>query len=607
MEILNYINGEWAKPNVKENLDVINPATGQVIAKTPIGTKVDVETSAKAASDAFPAWRQTPVQDRVQYLFKLRELLKANHDEIARMITNECGKTFEEAKAEMVRAIYRDVDPRLHGAAALSALAHLEDLVARGLRQTTHTFNAMEPLNHREPGTVGAALTLPQLSCELIADNIHVHPAAQKILVDAKTPAGVILITDAIRPAGLPPGDYMLDDRPVNNRTGAVRLADGTLAGSVLTMERALQNICAAAGRSLAEMWPASSLNAARAIGVIASIAGVYAVRARMLGITDERWHHGVMNIGVRPTFTAGRSIEVHLLDIAPELYGTTLRVECIARLRDETRFDGVEAAAVDLHEPDRAERGLGDSFGADEAARRMAHWRAAVDGRLAPVLRANLMEHSCVFTGGLTVNRPNAHLAQQLIETLLKESGVAHMRSTGRLEDFPVVMRRRDGRWLTDRPIAVGEARELVHDAVLAPASASASTSALVLATRQVGLDQARHSIALLGRLLRLGRGRLPLRLVALLLLSAAAAAAAAAALLPRISSRLWLHGRGRRGRLGARLLLVRGGRIVGLSALLQIRWVLSRGCRIDRLGGRLLYLHLYQLFSRDRIFLSL
>jgi N-acetylglucosamine-6-phosphate deacetylase len=140
--------------------------------------------------------------------------------------------------------------------------------VNRGVSQVTHTFNAMQPLGHREPGTVGAALTLPQLTCELIADNIHVHPAAQKILVDSKTPAGVILISDAIRPAGLPPGDYMLDDRPVNNRTGAVRLADGTLAGSILTMERALQNICAATGRPLTEMWPTSSLNAARALGL---------------------------------------------------------------------------------------------------------------------------------------------------------------------------------------------------------------------------------------------------------------------------------------------------------------------------------------------------
>ena len=105
MEILNYINGEWVKSDTSDSLDVINPATGQPIAQTPLGSRGDVDAAAKAASEAFPAWRRTPVQDRVQYLFKLRDLLKANHDEIARIITNECGKTFEEARAEMVRAI----------------------------------------------------------------------------------------------------------------------------------------------------------------------------------------------------------------------------------------------------------------------------------------------------------------------------------------------------------------------------------------------------------------------------------------------------------------------------------------------------------------------
>ncbi|NWG34572.1 MAG: CoA-acylating methylmalonate-semialdehyde dehydrogenase, partial [Chloroflexi bacterium] len=105
MEILNYINGEWVKPDAREYFDVINPATGQVIARTPLCGKADVDAAAGAASAAFPAWRRVPVQDRVQYLFKLRDLLKANIDEISKLITNECGKTFDESKAEMVRAI----------------------------------------------------------------------------------------------------------------------------------------------------------------------------------------------------------------------------------------------------------------------------------------------------------------------------------------------------------------------------------------------------------------------------------------------------------------------------------------------------------------------
>jgi len=146
----------------------------------------------------------------------------------------------------------------------------MQRAVAHGVTHLTHSYNAMQPLGHREPGTIGAAMTLPQISCELIADNIHVHPAAQKILVDVKTPSGVILVTDAVRAAGLPDGDYQLDERSIHIQNGAVRLPDGTLAGSVLTMERALQNVCSATNRSLAELWIMSSLNAARAIGVSA-------------------------------------------------------------------------------------------------------------------------------------------------------------------------------------------------------------------------------------------------------------------------------------------------------------------------------------------------
>jgi len=108
-KILNYINGEWIEPKVKDYFDVINPATGEVIAKTPLCGADAVDSAAKAASDAFPAWRRTPVQDRIQYLFKLRDLLQANNDEIARAITNESGKTFEESKAEMVRA-YENIE-----------------------------------------------------------------------------------------------------------------------------------------------------------------------------------------------------------------------------------------------------------------------------------------------------------------------------------------------------------------------------------------------------------------------------------------------------------------------------------------------------------------
>lgn len=147
----------------------------------------------------------------------------------------------------------------------------LQRAVLRGLRQVTHCFNAMRGLGHRDLGTVGGAMALPQLNCELIADNVHVHPVAQRILVDVKGPSRVILVTDAIRGAGLPEGEYAIDTRTVTIRDGAVRLPDGTIAGSVLTMERALHNALRATGRPLQELWPMSSLNAARAIGISAS------------------------------------------------------------------------------------------------------------------------------------------------------------------------------------------------------------------------------------------------------------------------------------------------------------------------------------------------
>jgi malonate-semialdehyde dehydrogenase (acetylating) / methylmalonate-semialdehyde dehydrogenase len=105
MEILNYVDGKWVKPDVAEFADVVNPATGELLAQTPLCGPGEVEAAAQAAAAAFPAWRQTPVQERVQPLFKIRDLLKENLDEIARTITNEAGKTFEESKAEMVRAI----------------------------------------------------------------------------------------------------------------------------------------------------------------------------------------------------------------------------------------------------------------------------------------------------------------------------------------------------------------------------------------------------------------------------------------------------------------------------------------------------------------------
>ena len=105
MDILNYVDGSWRKSSTTQFFDVTNPATNELIARTPLSTNADVDDAVRAAAAAFPAWRRTPPGERIQYLFKLKYLLDENIDELARIITLENGKTFGEAKAEIRRGI----------------------------------------------------------------------------------------------------------------------------------------------------------------------------------------------------------------------------------------------------------------------------------------------------------------------------------------------------------------------------------------------------------------------------------------------------------------------------------------------------------------------
>jgi malonate-semialdehyde dehydrogenase (acetylating)/methylmalonate-semialdehyde dehydrogenase len=104
-DLQNYIAGAWRRSSAVDFSEVVNPATAELLARTPLSTPADVEAAVKAAADAFPAWRRTPPGERVQYLFKLKNLLEEHIDELARLITIENGKTFAEAKAELRRGI----------------------------------------------------------------------------------------------------------------------------------------------------------------------------------------------------------------------------------------------------------------------------------------------------------------------------------------------------------------------------------------------------------------------------------------------------------------------------------------------------------------------
>jgi len=104
-KILDYVNGEWCSSGGKEYMDVINPATTEILARTPFGNFIDVNKAVTSASQAFKEWRQVPVLDRVKPLFKLRDLLLENFEELSQTITMECGKTLDEARGEMMRAV----------------------------------------------------------------------------------------------------------------------------------------------------------------------------------------------------------------------------------------------------------------------------------------------------------------------------------------------------------------------------------------------------------------------------------------------------------------------------------------------------------------------
>ncbi|HQU37165.1 MAG TPA: CoA-acylating methylmalonate-semialdehyde dehydrogenase [Anaerolineales bacterium] len=212
MEILNYINNQWTKPSVTEYFDVLNPATGQVIARTPLGTKADVDSAARAASEALPAWRRTPVNDRVQYLFKLRNLMRENADEIGRLITNEAGKTFEEAKAEMVRA-YENIEVAC-GMPMMMKGEFVED-IATGIdelmiRQPVGVCATIAPFNF--PGMI----PFWYLPYALAAGNTYIIKPSEKV------PMTMQFIMKLIEQVGFPKG-------VVNLVNGAKDVVDGIL------------------------------------------------------------------------------------------------------------------------------------------------------------------------------------------------------------------------------------------------------------------------------------------------------------------------------------------------------------------------------------------
>jgi N-acetylglucosamine-6-phosphate deacetylase len=146
--------------------------------------------------------------------------------------------------------------------------ADIDAAIACGAKNVTHTYNAQSALHHREIGTVGSAMLFDELACELIADTIHVSVPAIKLLNKCKPDGKLVLITDAMRAKGLPDGESELGGQKVFVKNGEARLADGTLAGSVLRMNAALKNMVEKAGLTLEKACDLATINPAKVLGI---------------------------------------------------------------------------------------------------------------------------------------------------------------------------------------------------------------------------------------------------------------------------------------------------------------------------------------------------
>jgi N-acetylglucosamine-6-phosphate deacetylase len=139
--------------------------------------------------------------------------------------------------------------------------------IAAGGRHATHTFNAMRPLGHRDPGIVGEVLSNVSITADIIADGVHVHPSIVRVFLQAKGVERTVLVTDGTAATGMPDGRYMLGSLKVEVQDGKC-LHDGKLAGSVLTLDRAVRNAMEFAGIDLQQALRLATVNAARAVNI---------------------------------------------------------------------------------------------------------------------------------------------------------------------------------------------------------------------------------------------------------------------------------------------------------------------------------------------------
>lgn len=161
--------------------------------------------------------------------------------------------------------------------------------IAAGARAGIHIFNAMRPLHHREPGILGAALTIDGFAAEMICDGIHVHPRSLEIVTRCKHPEDVLLITDCMCAGGMPDGRYMLGELPTVVKEGVARTEEGALAGSTLKLIDGVKNAVELVGVPFETAIRFATENPARQLGILDTTGTLEKDKAAdMIAIDDD-------------------------------------------------------------------------------------------------------------------------------------------------------------------------------------------------------------------------------------------------------------------------------------------------------------------------------
>ena len=171
-----------------------------------------------------------------------------------------------------------------------------------GARQVTHLFNAMPPFSHRAPGVVGAALDTPICNVELICDGVHIHPSVVRATFKMFGPKRVILVSDTMRAAGMPDGDYTLGGQPVKVKGKHATLADGTLAGSVTNLMNCMRT-AVSFGIPLEDAVWAAAVNPARAIGIFSRMGSLEPGKRANVVVLDQ-------NLELKDVFFRGELVD---------------------------------------------------------------------------------------------------------------------------------------------------------------------------------------------------------------------------------------------------------------------------------------------------------